>query len=132
MSPINIGFQLTLFGMGLVFLLLAVMALLIKLLLRTDSEESQPQAPEEMTLNSPADFDADSLAAIMVAVIRHRARRRKEAAPAMRQYKPETVHSRWVTVGRSQSTVNWQPVRRTENETVQSRDQRQGIRGLHK
>ncbi len=114
MSPIYTGFQLTVFGMGLVFLLLAVMALLIKLLLRTDSAEPKPEATEEAAFTPPPDFDEDSLAAIMVAVVMHRAKRRKQAAPAMRQYKPETVHSRWVTVGRSQSNVNWQPARRSE------------------
>ena len=114
MSSIGIGIQLTIFGMGLVFLLLAVMALLIKLLLRTDSEKPESEiAPEEKPASvSVPGIDEDSLAAIMVAVITHRAVRRKEAAPVMRQHMPGTAHSRWVTVGRSYSITSWQPGRR--------------------
>lgn len=114
MSSIGIGLQLTIFGMGLVFVLLAVMALLIKSLLRTDSAQpgtgTTPQ--EEPAPTPPPYFDADSLAAITIAVITHRAKRRKEAAPEMRRFRPGTEQSRWVTVGRAQCTTNWQPGRR--------------------
>ncbi len=60
MGSLNIGIQLTIFGMGLVFLLLAVMALLITLLLRLDrtvADIPQPSAPEY-----PAGLDAEALA----------------------------------------------------------------------
>ncbi len=112
MGSLNIGIQLTVFGMGLVFLLLAVMALLITLLLRLDrtvADIPQPSAPEY-----PAGLDAEALAAISIAVTLHQAVRRKEAAPAMRQYQPGTLPSRWVNVGRTLQNTRWQPGRRTE------------------
>ncbi|MEN6437201.1 MAG: OadG family protein [Syntrophobacter sp.] len=115
MSSIGIGLQLTVFGMGLVFLLLAVMALLIKLLLRTDSTPPVTVPPEEKepAPAPPPYFDADSLAAILVAVIAHRDVCRKRAATATRRSRPDTAQSRWVTVGRSHNITSWQPGRRT-------------------
>lgn len=113
MGSLNIGIQLTIFGMGLVFLLLAVMALLIRLLLRLDrtvADIPEPSAREE----HPAGLDAEALAAVSIAVTMHQAVRRKEAAPAMRQYQPGTLPSRWVNVGRVLQNTRWQPGRRTE------------------
>lgn len=110
MGSLNIGIQLTVFGMGLVFLLLAVMAGLITLLLRMDrtvAELPEPAAPER-----PSGFDAETLAAISIAVTMHQAVTRKEAAPAMREYQPGTLPSRWVSVGRTFQNMRWQPGRR--------------------
>jgi len=112
MGSLNIGIQLTVFGMGLVFLLLAVMALLITLLLRMDrtvADLPEPPAPER-----PAGFDAETLAAISIAVTMHQAVVRKEAAPAMREYQPGTLPSRWVNIGRTLQNTRWQPGRRTK------------------
>jgi glutaconyl-CoA/methylmalonyl-CoA decarboxylase subunit delta len=112
MGSLNIGIQLTIFGMGLVFLLLAMMALLITLLLRLDrtvEDIPQPSAPEY-----PAGLNAETLAAVCIAVTMHRAVCRKEAAPLMRQYQPGTLPSRWVNVGRTLQNTRWQPGRRTE------------------
>ncbi len=112
MGSLNIGIQLTVFGMGLVFLLLAVMALLITLLLRMDrtvTASPEPSAPEYA-----AGLDAEALAAISIAVTMHQAVRRKEAAPAMREYQPGTLPSRWVNVGRTLQNTRWQPGRRTK------------------
>ena len=113
MGSIGIGLQLTIYGMGLVFLLLAVMALLIKLLLRADSSRAEPAGMEELPVPDATDFDADEMAAIIVAVTAHRAIRRKEAAPVMREHMPGTIPSRWVTGGRSLQNTSWQPGRRT-------------------
>jgi Na+-transporting methylmalonyl-CoA/oxaloacetate decarboxylase gamma subunit len=110
MGSLNIGIQLTVYGMALVFLLLAVMAGLITLLLRFDQvvpDIEQPSGPQY-----PAGLDAEALAAIIIAVTMHQAVRRKEAAPAMRQYQPGTRPSRWVSVGRTLQNTAWQPGRR--------------------
>lgn len=111
MESLNIGIQLTIFGMGLVFLLLAVMAFCITLLLRFDRAETEPAEPPQPTL--PAWLDADALAAITIAVAMHRHVLRKEAAPAMRQHQPGTLPSRWVSVGRTLQNNTWDRGRRT-------------------
>ncbi len=115
MAFIDVGLQLTIFGMGLVFLLLAAMALLIKLLLWTDSAQpvTVPPVEEEPAPTHPPYFDADSLSAILVAVITHRDVCRKRAAAAKPRSGPDTAQSRWVTVGRAHNITNWQPERRT-------------------
>jgi sodium pump decarboxylase gamma subunit len=113
MGSIGIGLQLTIYGMGLVFLLLAVMALLIKLLLKFDSAQVETAGMEELPASDATGFDADQMAAIIVAVTAHRTTRRKEAAPAMREHMPGTIPSRWVTGGRSLQNTSWQPGRRT-------------------
>ena len=111
MGSLNIGLQLTVYGMALVFLLLAVMAGLITLLLRFDRgapEMEQPSGPRY-----PAGLDAEALAAITIAVTMHQAVLRKEAAPAMRQHRPGTRPSRWLSVGRTLQNTAWQPGRRS-------------------
>lgn len=115
MAFIDVGLQLTVFGMGLVFLLLAAMALLIKLLLWTDSTQPVTVSPveEEPAPTPPPYFDADSLSAILVAVITHRDVCRKRAAAAKQRPKPGPAQSRWVTVGRAHNITSWQPGRRT-------------------
>ncbi|MHC1727169.1 MAG: OadG family protein [Syntrophobacteraceae bacterium] len=115
MSALGIGVQLTIFGMGLVFLLLAIMAALIKLLLKSDSMEPQSaviEEAEEISAHKAEGFDADALAAITIAVTRHCTVCRKEAAPVMRQHQPGTLPSRWVSGGRTLQNVSWQPGRR--------------------
>ena len=112
MGSLNIGIQLTVFGMGLVFLLLTVMALLITLLLRMD--RTATVIPEQSAPEHPSGLDTEALAAISIAVTMHQAVRRKEAAPAMREYQPGTLPSRWVNVGRTLQNTRWQPGRRTK------------------
>lgn len=112
MGSLNIGIQLTVFGMGLVFLLLAVMALLIILMLRLD--RTVEDLPEPSAPVYPAGLDAEALAAISVAVAMHQAVCRKEAAPAMRVYQPGTLPSHWINVGRTLQNTRWQPGRRTK------------------
>jgi hypothetical protein len=97
--------------MGLVFLLLAVMALLIPVLLRFD--RPRPVTAKTAGPDYPAGLDAETLAAVTIAVTTHQALRRKEAAPAMRQHQPGTLPSRWVSVGRGLQNAPWQPDRRT-------------------
>lgn len=110
MEQLQIGIQLTIYGMGLVFLLLAVMAVLITLLLKLD--RTVPDMAEAPAPVYPPGIDADTLAAIAIAVTTHQAVRRKEAAPAMRKHQPGTLPSRWVSVGRTLQNTRWQPGRR--------------------
>jgi sodium pump decarboxylase gamma subunit len=119
MNLIPIGLQLTFYGMGIVFLLLAVMALLISLLLRLDRPSAaEPSSDETMAEtatepNYPDGLDASAIAAITVAVMQHRMIQRKQAAPTMRRHQPGTLPSRWVSIGRTNQTSSWQNNRRT-------------------
>lgn len=111
MDLLPIGLQLTVVGMSVVFFLLALMALLISFLTRWDCEPAQTavaRAPREF----PEGLDAETLAAITIAVRAHRITLRKQAAPAMRKHPPGTLPSRWVTIGRARQTTGWQNTRR--------------------
>lgn len=112
MGLLGIGAQITVLGMGLVFLLLAVMALLIVVLLRLDKGEPVAEKRQEPASILPAGLDADTIAAIMIAVAKHRAVRRKAAAPMMRTHRPGSIPSNWVTVGRGLQNTSWHPGRR--------------------
>ena len=125
MDLIDTGLRITFFGMGLVFLLLALLWGLMTLLLRLDrpsapqdaaaQEEqesvSQQPATADMGARAPAELESDKLAAIAIAVLTHRAVRRKQAAPAMRSHWPGTLldASRWVAAGRTRQNRAWQP-----------------------
>jgi glutaconyl-CoA/methylmalonyl-CoA decarboxylase subunit delta len=119
------GLQITVAGMGLVFSLLALLWGLLTLVLRFDTA---PAAAAEAGPGSVAgaageveladagavpapetEIDADLLAAITVAVVTHRAARRREAAPAMRSYWPGSLlyASRWVATGRARQNYGW-------------------------
>ena len=112
MDSINIGLQLTLYGMGLVFLLLSVMAIGIALVTRLDHGEPQVAEPEAPVY--PAGLDADAVSAITIAVMSHRIHLRQQAAPAVRAHKPGTLPSRWVGAGRALQNHSWHPGRRTQ------------------
>ncbi len=110
---LQLGFQLTLFGMGLVFLLLALLWGGMALMLRLDRPPATPPtasaAPPEKAASTP---DPDKLAAIAIAVFMHRQVRRKQAAPLMRSHLPGALPSRWVMAGRTRQNQNWQPNRK--------------------
>ena len=103
------GLQTTVLGMGLVFGLLALMWGLLTLALRLDTPLAPPPpaaAPRPAQAPEPAmapGLDAQTVAAIVVATLAHRAQRRREAAPAMRSYWPGSLlyASRWVGAGRA-------------------------------
>ena len=119
------GLQISVVGMGLVFGLLALLWGLLTLVLRFDPPpaavaEAGPAgvagsagtAEAEDAEAAPAPgtgLDADLLAAITVAVVTHRAMRRREAAPAMRSYWPGSLlyASRWVATGRARQNYGW-------------------------
>ncbi len=99
-DALNTGLQLTVLGMGLVFLLLAALWGLMTLLLRMDQSPQSAPAAEREEAVAPAGLEADRLAAITIAVMMHRRVRRRQAAPALRAHRPGTLPSRWVSAGR--------------------------------
>lgn len=117
-DSLRIGVQLTVFGMGLVFLLLALLWGLMTLLLwldraperaRGDQLAVPPAAPARQ---AGLGLEPEMLAAVTVAVLMHRTVRRKQAAPAMRAHQPGTLPSRWVGAGRTRQNQSWHPNRR--------------------
>ncbi|MGA8052743.1 MAG: OadG family protein [Burkholderiales bacterium] len=131
MENLGWGLQMTVLGMGLVFMLLALLWAVLTLVLKFDRVPAEPVTPEAATLEAErvaaiADdkvgaqvpmtptvhgMDADLVAAIMVAVLTHKAVRRREAAPVMRSYWPGSLlyASRWVASGRTRQNRSWQP-----------------------
>jgi len=108
------GLQTTFLGMGLVFSLLALMWGLLTLALRLDrpSRSAASPAPSTPTPPEPAlppGLDGETMAAILIATLTHRAQRRREAAPAMRSYWPGSLlyASRWVGAGRAVQNHGW-------------------------
>ena len=103
------GLQTTVLGMGLVFALLALMWGLLTLALRLDrpSASTLPVAAalpaQEPEPAMPHGLDGETVAAILIAALTHRAQRRREAAPVMRSYWPGSLlyASRWVGAGRA-------------------------------
>jgi sodium pump decarboxylase gamma subunit len=116
MNDLAAGLRLTVYGMGIVFLLLGLLALLIALLARRDAgrpprkERAEGFAAAAPTVApDPALTDPALLAAIMIAVRAHIRVRRKQAAPAMRSHQPGTLPSRWVASGRTRQNRSWAP-----------------------
>lgn len=112
------GLNMTILGMGLVFLLLALLWALLTLLLRLDREPAakaeEGSVRAEPRAGSAGKMAPDLLAAIAVAVSTHQAVLRKQAAPAMRSHWPGSIlfASRWVGAGRHQQTQSWHPRKR--------------------
>jgi Na+-transporting methylmalonyl-CoA/oxaloacetate decarboxylase gamma subunit len=130
MANLGWGLQMTALGMGLVFALLVLLWGLLTLVLKLDPAPAQPVSPEAATREAERiaavagtavgaqvpvvptvnGMDADLVAAITVAVLRHKTVRRREAAPAMRSYWPGSLlyASRWVASGRARQNRSWQ------------------------
>ena len=113
------GLSISVMGMGLVFLLLALLWALLTLLLRLDREPPSKEADQGVARDRPrvlrpTAVESKLLAAITVAVVTHQAVLRKQAAPAMRSHWPGSIlfASRWVGAGRHQQTQNWHPRKR--------------------
>jgi sodium pump decarboxylase gamma subunit len=110
-----VGFELTIYGMGLVFLLLAVLWGMIALLVRLDNppvpaEEVAAVTPRARAVASAEpSLDPALLAAIVVACRAHRMARRKQAAPELRTHEPGSLPSRWVGSGRTRQNRSWAP-----------------------
>jgi Na+-transporting methylmalonyl-CoA/oxaloacetate decarboxylase gamma subunit len=105
-----IGLKLTAYGMGLVFLLLAVLWGLIALLIRFDTPPAEPVAARAATKTAAkALIEPDLLAAVVIACRAHRMARRQQAAPEMRAHEPGSLPSRWVATGRTRQNRSWAP-----------------------
>ena len=118
------GLQMMAVGMGVVFaLLLALMGvlLLIARLDRPPRPEPVATEPRGADVDAPAaaaptvtmtgadGLDADTIAAIAVAVLTHAENRRKLAAPEVRAVAPgsQLFASRWLSIGRGNQTQSF-------------------------
>ena len=130
MDNLGWGLQMTAVGMGLVFGLLALLWGLLALVLRFEGAAPEPLSADATILEaeriaSIADdaigaqvpvtptvhgMDADLVAAIVVAALKHKGVRRHQAAPVMRSYWPGSLlyASRWVASGRARQNRSWQ------------------------
>lgn len=106
-----IGLKLTIYGMGLVFMLLAILWGLISLLIRFDVPTAPAPAVEVPAIEAApvAAIEPSLLAAIVIACRAHRMARRQRAAPEMRMHEPGSLPSRWVGVGRTRQNRSWTP-----------------------
>lgn len=124
MENMGFGLQITLWGMGTVFLLLALLSGVLMILGRLDKQPEPARVEEEELIESDVEeeeialpaltmqtdgLDADTIAAITIAVLTHWEVRRKQAAPAMRSYWPgsQLFASRWVAAGRVHQNQSW-------------------------
>jgi glutaconyl-CoA/methylmalonyl-CoA decarboxylase subunit delta len=130
MDNLGWGLQMTVLGMGLVFALLALLWGLLNVVVRFDRTHGERVSDEQSTVEAERiaavaggaigaqvavtptvkGMDADLVAAIVVAVLTHKAVRRREAAPMMRSYRPGSLlfASRWVANGRARQNRSWQ------------------------
>ncbi len=117
-TRIATGVEITLWGMGLVFLLLAILWGLLTVLLRADNPVASPEAsagsPWGATGPQAPSISPELTAAIALAVLTHRAVLRKQAAPTMRSHWPGSIlfANRWVAAGRHLQTQSWHPRKR--------------------
>lgn len=124
MENMGFGLQITLWGMGTVFLLLALLSGVLMILGRLDKQPEPARVEKEELIESDVEeeeialpaltmqtdgLDADMIAAITIAVLTHWEVRRKQAAPAMRSYWPgsQLFASRWVAAGRVHQNQSW-------------------------
>lgn len=117
MENLGWGLQMTVLGMGLVFLLLALLWGLLTLVLALDkTAEPKPDSVPETIPASPQEIEetglpADLVAAIAAAALRHRSVLRREAARRGHHARTDedASGSRWVATGRTRQNVSWQP-----------------------
>ncbi len=110
MENLATGLRLTVYGMGIVFLLLGVLALIIGGLVRLDRPRTaQAKGAGVRPAAAASTLDPEVVAAIAAAVALHVRVRRKQAAPAMRSHQPGTLPSRWVATGRTRQNNSWAP-----------------------
>ena len=119
-SSLMTGVEIAVWGMGLVFLLLAGLWGFLTLLLGLDrpapaeAKTAEPVPAPDPSGPAAAALPADLAAAIGIAVMAHRDILRKQAAPTMRSHWPGSIlfASRWVAAGRHLQTQNWHPHKR--------------------
>ena len=113
MTDLQFGFMLMIFGMGLVFLILAMLWLIIALfqwldrhVLATVQEDETAQVTAH-----PATLSPDLLAAIIIAIDRYRQPRKPTIHGQRIPKRLEPGQARWAAVGRSYQ-LGSQPVLR--------------------
>ncbi len=117
-TRIATGVGITFWGMGLVFLLLALLWGLLTVLLRLDNPTAADEAPVKDPWGTPTPqpppIPPELSAAMALAVLTHRAVLRKQAAPTMRSHWPGSIlfANRWVAAGRHLQTQSWHPRKR--------------------
>jgi sodium pump decarboxylase gamma subunit len=110
MAALRTGLELTVVGMGLVFLVLAVLWGLVAALARLDrTEAAPPRAGGAAPAAAPPSLDPEMLAAVGVAVRLHLRALRRQAAPAARVHAPGSLPSRWVSTGRTRQNRSFTP-----------------------
>jgi Na+-transporting methylmalonyl-CoA/oxaloacetate decarboxylase gamma subunit len=105
MSELGWGLQISALGMGLVFGLLALLWLLLTLVLKFDKPaQAAPAVSAQAAM--PAPLEAAVLAAIGIAVLRHRA---SGESAEVRRHSPGSLlyASRWVAAGRVRQNHSW-------------------------
>ena len=117
-TRIATGVEISIWGMGLVFLLLAVLWAFLTVLLRVDNPAAshEPAAGNAWGAAGPTapPIPAELTAAVALAVMTHRDLLRKQAAPTMRSHWPGSIlfANRWVAAGRHLQTQSWHPHKR--------------------
>ena len=109
MQNLGWGLQMTVVGMGLDFLLLALLWGLLTLVLaldKTPAETSAVQPAAETTRKSDDRLPADLVAAITTAVLKHRSTLRLGRNSPSSE---DATGSRWVATGRTRQNTSWQP-----------------------
>ncbi len=110
---LKIGLQLTVYGTGLVFLVLAFLWGLMSLLLRLDAaptpDTKTPQAPEDA---EPASLSESTLspqekAAAVLAVLLHIQQVQSTTTLGGSSSLKVSSPSRWVSLGRARQLVSW-------------------------
>ena len=103
MENLGWGLQMTVLGMGLVFLLLALLWGLLTLVLALDRTPETALTSHE---GKQTDLPADLVAAISIAVLKHRSTLRLARGSTANE---DTAASRWVATGRTRQNASWQP-----------------------
>ncbi len=117
MSDLRFGLMLMLFGMGLVFLILAMLWGVIAIFQQIDRRllakaEEKEQMAAAATTKPAADIPADLMAAILVALDRYRSEAKGDTHSSPAEI--TQGQARWVAVGRSyQLRSNVVPRRRS-------------------
>jgi len=109
MENLGWGLQMTVVGMGLVFLLLALLWGLLTLVLALDrapAETAKVQPATETPREADDRLPTDLVAAITTAVLKHRSTLRRGRAPPSNE---DAAGSRWVATGRTRQNTSWQP-----------------------
>jgi Na+-transporting methylmalonyl-CoA/oxaloacetate decarboxylase gamma subunit len=109
MEALRTGVELSIVGMGLVFLVLGLLWGLVALLARLDAASGPAPRAAELPAAAAGTLDPETLAAVGVAIRMHLRALRRQAAPAARVHPPGSLPSRWVSTGRTRQNRSFTP-----------------------